>query len=101
MQVSTEHGIICDCGKTFEDLDGLDQHLTVKQVLEEVKRIGGEKFRKVCESWENDGHSGGFSEFCESHGIELTPENATRVAKEAIKAVVERHDEYGLDHDKG
>lgn len=90
------HGINCDCGKKFDTIDQLNEHLTVKETLEEITRIGGLKYRKVTAKFERDPAQKDLKELCEGHGIDFTPENATEIAQQEIITLVERHDEFGL-----
>jgi len=72
------------------------QEDAIEKTLNEVKRIGGEKFYKQAEAWENDAHSGSIQELAQAHNLELTTENATQIAKKEITHIVEHHDELGL-----
>ncbi|WP_128906776.1 hypothetical protein [Halorubrum amylolyticum] len=72
------------------------QQDAIEKTLNEVKRIGGEKFYNVAKNWEEDAHSGSLQELAQAHNLELTPENATRIAKKEITHIVEHHDELGL-----
>lgn len=94
--MESEHGITCKCGQTFKTSKKFTEHVAVQRVLEEVKRIGGEKFYEVLRQWENDAHSGDVQEFVQNRDLELKPENATQIAKEEIKHIVAHHDEYSV-----
>ena len=72
------------------------QQDAIQKILNEVKRIGGEKFYNQAKAWENDAHSGSIQELAQAHNLELTPENATQIAKKEIIYIVEHHDELGL-----
>jgi len=94
--LEVDHGINCECGETFSQPEKLKEHIAVQQVLEEVKRISGERFHQIAQRWEDDAHSGDLHEFIANHDLELIPENATRIAKEKIKHIVNHFDEYCL-----
>jgi len=72
------------------------QQDAIQETLNEIQRIGGEKFHTVAKQWENDAHSGSLQELAQAHNLELTPENATQIAKKEIIHIVEHHDELGL-----
>ena len=81
-------------GLTYEN--NTQQQDAIQKVLDEIKRIGGTKFYKVAKKWEDDAHSGSLQELAQAHNLELTPENATQIAKKEIIHIVEHHDELGL-----
>lgn len=91
------HGLTCKCGQTFKTSEQHTKHVTIEKILEEVKRIGGEKFHKVAKNWEDDAHSGDLREFAAAHNLELTPENATKIAKKEITHMVQHYDEIHVD----
>jgi len=91
--LQTEHGIKCTCGQTYQNPEKLTRHVTTEKVLDEVKRIAGDRFHELIEGIERDARSGNIHELAESHGIEMKPENATDIAKKQIIHLVRRHDE--------
>jgi hypothetical protein len=95
--LESEHGITCKCGQTFKTSEEHTKHVAIQRVLDEVKRIGGEKFYKVAKKWEDDAHSGDLREFAANHDLELRPENATRIAKKEIIHMVQHFEEYHID----
>lgn len=95
--MESEHGITCKCGQTFKTSEEHTKHIAIRKVLDEVKRIGGEKFYQVAKQWEDDAHSGDLREFAATHDLELRPENATRIAKKEIIHMVQHHDEYCIN----
>jgi len=95
--LESEHGITCECGQTFKTSEEHTRHVAIREVLAEVKRIGGEKFYTVAKQWEDDAHSGDLQEFTATHDLELRPENATRIAKKEIIHMIHHHDEYGIN----
>jgi len=101
--LESEHGITCECGETFKTSEEHTRHVAIREVLEEVKRIGGEKFYKQAKAWEEDAHSGDLQEFTANHGLELKPENATKIAKKELIYMIRHHDEHhlGQHHDHG
>jgi len=72
------------------------QENAIEKTLNEIKRIGGPKFYNQAKAWENDAHSGSIQELAQAHNLELTPENATQIAKKEITHIIEHHDELGL-----
>ena len=92
-----EHGVTCKCGQTFKTSEEHTKHVAIQEILDEVKRIGGEKFYEVAKEWEDDAHSGDLREFAATHGLELRPENATRIAKKEINHMVQHYEEYHID----
>lgn len=94
--METERGITCKCGETFKTSEQHTRHVAIREVLEEVKRISGEKFYKQAKAWEEDAHSGDLQEFTANHGLKLKPENATRIAKKELIYMIRHHDEHGL-----
>jgi len=95
--LESEHGITCECSQTFKTSEEYTKHVAIKEVLDEVKRIGGEKFYQVAKQWEDDSHSGDLREFAVTLDLELRPENATQIAKEEIDHMVQHYDEYHID----
>jgi len=91
------HGITCKCGESFKTSEEHTRHVAIQEVLEEVKRIGGKKFYRQAKAWEEDAHSGDLREFAETQGLELKPENATRIAKKELIYMIRHHDEHHLD----
>jgi len=91
-----KHGITCNCGQTFKTSEEHTEHVAIQKVLDEVKRIGGEKFHKVGKKWEDDAHSGDLRELAATHDLELQPENATQIAKKEITHIIQHYDEYQL-----
>lgn len=73
------------------------QEDAIQKVLNEIKRIGGEKFYKVAKNWEDDAHSGSLQELAQAQNLELTPENATQIAKKEITHMVQHYDEIHVD----
>jgi hypothetical protein len=95
--LESEHGITCKCGQTFKTSEEHTKHVTIRKVLDEVKRIGGEKFYTVAKQWEGDAHSGDLREFAATHDLELRPENATRIAKKEIMYMIRHYGELQID----
>jgi hypothetical protein len=95
--LEAEHGITCKCGQTFKTSEEHTKHVAIQEVLDEVKRIGGEKFYRVAKEWEDDAHSGDLREFAATHDLELRPENATRIAKKEIIYMIQHFEEIQVD----
>lgn len=95
--MESEHGITCKCGQTFKTSEEHTKHVAIQEVLDEVKRIGGEKFHNVAKKWEDDAHSGDLQEFAATHELKLHPENATKIAKKEIIYMVQHYDEIQVD----
>ena len=95
--MESEHGVTCKCGQTFKTSEEHTKHVAIQEILEEVKRIGGEKFYEVAKGWEDDAHSGDLREFAAAHSLELRPENATQIAKKEINHMVQHYEEYHID----
>lgn len=91
------HSITCKCGENFKTSEEHTRHVAIQEVLEEVKRIGGEKFYRQAKAWGEDAHSGDLQEFTANHDLELKPENATRIAKKELIYMIRHHDEHHLD----
>jgi len=53
----TDHGPTCDCGETFPSADALNDHITIQQTIDEIRRIGGDKFAHLTEYYEGDTHT--------------------------------------------
>jgi hypothetical protein len=81
-------------GLTYEN--NTQQEDAIQKTLNEIKRIGGEKFYNQAAAWEKDAHSGSIQELAQAQDIELKQENATQIAKKEITYIVEHHDELGL-----
>lgn len=94
---TTDHGLTCTCGETFQTPDTYTEHITVEQVLEHVKDIGGEKFHRIIKADEQNGHAGHLTEFADQFDIAFTPENARELAKQVLAHYVRRYDDYLLD----
>jgi len=96
--METEHGITCECGETFQTTDALERHIedivVIGQVLDEIKRIGGEKFYRVAQCFEQDTHAGDIRELAATEDIPLTEENAMELAKQELTHLINRYDEY-------
>ena len=92
--MESEHGLTCECGETFKTSENYTQHIAIEEILEEVKRIGGEKFHKQAKAWEEDAHSGDLKGFAQNHDLELKPENATKIAKKELIHMIRHHDEH-------
>jgi len=95
--LESEHGITCKCGQNFKTSEEHTKHVAIQEVLDEVKRIGGEKFYKVAKKWEDDAHSGDLREFAATHDLELRPENATLIAKKEIIYMIQHFEEIQVD----
>ena len=81
-------------GLTYEN--NTQQEDAIQKTLNEIKRIGGEKFYNQAAAWEKDAHSGSIQELAQAQDIELKQENATQIAKKEITYIVEHHYELGL-----
>ena len=95
--LESEHNFICDCGRTFKTGKHLTKHVATKEILAELKRIGGPKYYRVAQAWEDNPNSNGIQDFANDHDIELTVENATEIAKEGVTHIVQHYDEYEVD----
>lgn len=68
--------------------------VVVAEILDEVERIGGEKFRQACGKWYEEGHAGDVRDVADVEGLELVSENATAIAKAAVIEIVTHYEEY-------
>lgn len=105
MSETTNHGLTCTCGETFQTPDAYTEHVTVEQVLDAVKDIGGEKFHRIIKQDEQNAHAGNLTEFADQVDITFSPDNARELAKEVVAHYVRRYDDYmlsdRLDADEG
>jgi hypothetical protein len=97
MDSEQDHKMVCNCGKTFNEAENLQQHVeekTVEKTLEEVRRIGGNRFYKLLKYYEEDAHSGGIRDAAASTEKPLQPENATYLAKIALNQIINQYENH-------
>jgi len=88
------HHAQCTCGKTFPTAEELSYHQTTQQTLNEIERIGGSKFRQVIQKLAADQYSATLHTFAEADDLNYSPENATQIAQNALKYVIDHYDEH-------
>jgi hypothetical protein len=88
------HHAQCTCGKTFLTAEELSYHQTTQKTLDEIERIGGPHFRRFIHELATDQHTAGFDTFAKSDDLDYSPENATRIAQNALKYVIDHYDEH-------
>ena len=96
--MESEHGITCECGQTFKTSEEHTRHVAIREVLAEVKRIGGEKFYKQAKAWEEDAHSGDYLETIEfSEDGELSPREILGRFDEIVETAIQNLEQYVRD----